>query len=203
MLLSPTGYFPPVSHWALALRAGKWQWEAHENYQKGGYRNRCEIAGANGLLTLSVPLLQGKHRGQPIQEVEIDNRKDWARRHWQSIRSAYGRAPFFDFFAADIATVLATPYPTLWELNERLFAVVRSALDLPIEWSATNAFAPAPAGVIDIRDKAASRQPPGFTAHPYPQLFREKHGFLPDLSILDLLFCTGPEAVSVLYLEAG
>ena len=203
MLLSPTGYFPPVSHWALALRAGHWRWEAHEHYQKGGYRNRCVIAGANGPLTLSVPLRKGKHRGQSILDVRIDTRKDWARQHWQSIRSAYGRAPFFDFFAEELYRVLANAPPTLWELNQQLFSLIQNGLGLPIEWSPTPCFEPAPTGVIDIRDKAASRQPPGFIPQPYPQLFREKHGFLPDLSILDLLFCTGPEAISVLYLDAS
>ena len=200
MLLSPTGYFPPVAHWALAIRAGHWCWEAHENYQKGGYRNRCTIAGANGPLTLSVPLVKGKHRGQPIQEVRIDYHQDWPRQHWQSIRSAYGRAPFFAFYAEDLEVAFAEPPPTLWELNERLFSVVNTALSLPIRWSATREFVAEPGGVIDLRDKAASRRPPGFTARPYPQLFREKHGFLPNLSILDLLFCTGPEATTVLYL---
>lgn len=201
VLLSPTGYFPPVAHWALALRTGTWWWEAHETYQKGGYRNRCRIAGANGPLTLSVPLVQGKHRGQAIREVAIDYRQDWPHQHWQSIQSAYGRAPFFDFYADALMAILDGRPPTLWALNVELFQAIRSALDLPIEWAATAEFDPAPADVIDIREKTAARRPPGFTPRPYPQLFREKHGFLGDLSILDLLFCAGPEAISVLYLE--
>jgi hypothetical protein len=192
-----------VSHWALALRAGNWTWEAHEHYQKGGYRNRCHIAGANGALTLSVPLVKGKHRAQPIREVAIDYRQDWPRLHWQSIQSAYGRAPFFDFYADAIAEPLQARPATLWALNSALFRAIHAALDFPITWSVTEEYQATPTGYIDIRAKSAARRPPGFTPQPYPQLFREKHGFMTDLSILDLLFCTGPEAVSVLYLGAG
>ncbi|NJB85530.1 hypothetical protein GGR26_001275 [Lewinella marina] len=183
MLTTPTAYFPPTSWFLAALRAGMWQWEAHENYQKGGWRNRCRIAGANGPLLLSVPLEGGKHRQMPIREVRVSHHSDWQRQHAQAIRSAYGRAPYFEHYGDPILESLLQPATLLYEFNYRLTGRILELLGGPVELVDTTAFRGADAGAV-----------PGPEAVPaYRQVFEERYGFQPDLSVLDALFCLGPE----------
>ena len=181
--VTSTAYFPPLAWVVSALFAGEWQWEAHENYQKGGWRNRCRIASANGPLMLSVPLQGGKHRRMPVREVAISHRTDWQRQHEQSIRSAYGRAPYFEFYAESLFTALHAPAPDLWTLNWGLTQTLLELLDLPITLTTTDSFCAESAGEMPATE----------SVHRYPQVFQDRHGFLPHLSILDGLFCLGPE----------
>ena len=181
-LLTTTAYFPPYTWFLAALDDGDWQWEAHENYQKGGHRSRCRIATANGPLLLSIPLTGGKHQQMPIREVRIDYRQDWQRQHAQTIRSAYGRAPYYEFYADELLEVAAQRYPFLWDYNVALTQHLLTTLQLSVDLSFTTHFQGADAGASQ-----PTRQPT-----PYRQVFEERYGFLPDLSILDALFCLGP-----------
>jgi len=192
-LLTTTAYFAPYSWFLTALDTGNWQWEAHENYQKGGPRNRCRIATANGPLLLSIPLTGGKHQQMPIREVRIDYRQDWQRQHAQTIRSAYGRAPYYEFYADDLLAVAAQRHNFLWDYNLALTQHLIATLGLPLTLSYTSCFR---GGASDKRRDVRAghagadnsiRQPT-----PYRQVFEERYGFLPGLSILDALFCLGP-----------
>ncbi len=169
-----------------------------ENFQKGGFRNRCRIAGPNGPLLLTVPLQKGKHKAQPIQEVQIDYRKKWARQHWQSIQTAYGKAPFFDFYAEAIQHCYESPPIYLWEWQARCRSLIKGFIPLSISFSETELYLwEWPDETLDLRNRIRSSSEtvhPWFIPAAYPQLFRERYGFLPNLSILDLLFCTGPQA---------
>ncbi len=206
VLVIETQYFPPVLTFATALQhGGELRWEAHEHYQKAGYRARCRIAAANGVLQLSVPLRKGKNEQQSIQETEIAYREPWHRQHWQSIRSAYGRAPYFDFYADPLRAILESQPPTLWALNRQLAQTIIDLLQLPLRLTQTTSYQPAvPAveGLLDLRGQLTHRDQqltlPLDDLVPYPQLFADRHGFLRNLSILDLLFCTGPEAIRYL-----
>lgn len=182
-MLTTTAYLPPFSWFVAALHAGSWQWEAHEHYQKGGYRNRCRIATANGPLLLTVPLTGGKHQQMPIREVRIDYRQDWPRQHAQTIRSAYGRAPYFEYYADELLALITQPRECLWDHNLALTRHLITTLQLPIELFFTRQFQGGIAGAMN----------PGSDLAPYRQVFEERHGFLGDLSVLDALFCLGPE----------
>ena len=168
--------------------------EAQENYQKGSYRNRCHIIGANGLQRLSLPLIKGKNNQTNIREVELSDHQDWTRQHWQSIRSAYGNAPFFFYYEDELEAAFRNPQQYLWEFNLQLVRVLQ--WDKAIQETATYTSI-SPPGVRDIRSLYSPKQ---FTAEqqldwpPYAQVFRERHGFVGNLSILDLLFCLGPQA---------
>jgi hypothetical protein len=189
-LLTSTAYFPPA-HWLVAgIRQGAWVLEGHENYQKGGWRNRCHIVGPNGQQTLSVPLEKGKHQRMPIQQVRISFRDDWARQHEQSIRTAYGRAPYFEYYAEDIFAILRQPPETLWALNQSLILTVTRLLQLPFVPTITNDFIPA--------DDPAFLRPNTLqeTLPLYPQVFTDRHGFTLGLSVLDALFCLGPQLLT-------
>ncbi len=187
LFTSSTAYFPPLAWFTQALRSGKWAWEGHENYQKGGWRNRCRIATANGPLLLSVPLEGGKHRQMPVQAVKISYRTDWQRQHEQTIRSAYGRAPYFEFYADPLFAAARSGNNTLWDYNWLLTTTIISLLQLPLDLSVTENFGGGSAGSETI----AEANPP------YRQVFEERHGFIEGLSILDALFCMGPEFMTL------
>ena len=175
--------------------------EACEHYQKGSYRNRCYLAGANGPLRLSLPLESGKHQQLPIREVRTLEPKAWARPHWASIRSAYGKAPFFEHFAPGLQAFFDGPTRALFENNLRLIRWILAELEIAVTIECTSTYLPPqPAGFADFRDELRPGKPEGseFVPHPYPQVFEDKHGFLPNMSILDLLFCAGPQAAVIL-----
>ncbi len=186
---TPTAYFPPA-HWIrFAADADSWTLEAKENYQKGGFRNRCHIIGPNGPQVLSVPLAKGKHQAQPITEVTISYQQDWARTHEQSIRTAYGRAPYFDYYAEDLFSILRFRHSTLWELNHTLLTKTLQLLQAPVEVNTSQDF---------LRPGTPGTIWPGGIADSLPeyqQVFTDRHGFQPGLSILDALFCLGPETL--------
>lgn len=200
-LITSTAFLPPVSWYLAALSQGGWQIEAHENFQKGGYRNRCKVATANGDKWLSIPLEKGKHQATPIQEVVISYVTDWPRQHEQTIRSAYGRAPYFEFYADAVFALLHAKPVLLWSLNLSLLELLNTFLQLPIVPEPTQEFIPPGLNeqAMDIRNNRAQLPLP---TPPYPQLFADRHGFQADLSILDLLFCLGPEAGSYLRTNA-
>lgn len=201
MLVTTTAYFPPISHFSLAISHGSWLWEAHENYQKGGWRNRCQIAGPNKVELLSIPLVKGKHQSTPIQDVEISYTSDWVRLHKRSISAAYGRSPYFEHYSPLIFDILDKRLKSLWTLNLELhkkllnILVISKLFDLTYKYH-HRYMAP----TLDLRKKSSF-----VDVHdlPYPQVFEDRHGFLPDLSILDLLFCLGPSGSIHLRQQAG
>ncbi len=189
-LLTSTSYCPPAT-WLLAARnTGSWEVEAHENFQKGGWRNRCQIAGPNGLQLLTVPLEKGKHQKKPIQEVRISYRNDWGREHEQAIKTAYGRSPFYEFYAEELFAVLHQKPVTLWQLNQELTKTICTLLQWPVRPSLTKDFI-LPGNHDYLRP---AELPAGLL--PYQQVFTDRHGFLPGLSVLDGLFCLGPQLLT-------
>lgn len=191
-------YFSKLAHYPVVYLEHK------ENYQKGSYRNRCYIAGANGMLRLSVPLQQGKNEQQAIREVAIAYKEPWQAQHWGSIRSAYGNAPFFEYYAAYLQPHFEQKPALLFDFSLGLLRSIIGLLQLDCEIRLTEDFhKDAPDGMADLRNAIHPKRhrqmsDPHFEAVPYPQVFLEKHGFLPNLSILDLLFCSGPQATLIL-----
>ncbi|MEL6391995.1 MAG: WbqC family protein [Bacteroidota bacterium] len=190
MLITTTAYFPPLSHYMLAIRQHGWKWEAHENYQKGGWRNRCQIAGPNKVELLSIPLVKGKHQSTPIRDVQISYTNDWVRLHKRSISAAYGRSPYFEHYAPMVFEVLDKRHHSLWELNMELHKKILNIFITSYLFDFTDKYTHQyPETVLDLRRKSAHTD---IHHSPYPQVFEDRHGFLSDLSILDLLFCLGP-----------
>lgn len=186
-LLTSTAYFPPATWFPAGVRAGEWRIEKYENYQKGGFRNRCRIVGPNGVQTLSVPLVKGKNQRQPITEVRISYEADWWRVHEQAIQTAYGRAPYFEFYAETLLAIGRQRHEFLWEFNDKLLTTVLHLLQKPVSVYPTEAFTPPSANDL-LRPVDLPT-----TLPEYPQVFTDRHGFTPGLSVLDGLFCLGPE----------
>jgi hypothetical protein len=190
----PTAYWPPVSWFARACQPEQTIiLDACEHYQKGGTRNRCTIAGPNGPQRLSIPLEKGKHQQTPIREVRIDNTQSWARLHWRSIQTAYGNAPYFEYYADDVQSFYEQESEYLYDFNKKIILFLLKKF----KWT----------GQIEDSTVFGGPYPKSFapddlnTLSAYPQVFSERFGFLPDLSALDLLFCTGPTGLERLSLR--
>lgn len=204
MTLFALPYLPPVSWCAAVWNREKIDLEACEHYQKGSLRNRCHIAGPNGIQRLSIPLAKGKHQQTPIREVRIASDEAWQRQHWRSIRTAYGNAPFFEHYADELVVFYERPYAFLFDFNLELlhWALVKKS-----GWKGDIALTDAwhSPGAIPLDEDFREAFPgshdawPGFfqPAH-YPQVFEDRFGFLPNLSVLDLLFCCGKQGTEVL-----
>jgi len=198
-------FCPPVQYFVKFLQYDKIWIEHKENYQKGSYRNRCHIASANGLLRLSIPLVKGKNHQTPIWEVRIDYTTNWPAKQWEAIAYAYGSAPYFEEYAAFLEPYLGGEkrYEFLYEYNAALLKLILKLLNLRKEISYTEDYLFSPLeGMVDLRQiispKVDIGHDPHFSAAPYLQVFSHKYSFLPNLSILDLLFCTGPQALLIL-----
>ena len=197
-------YLPSLQYVSKLLEYPKIYLEQHENYSKGSYRNRCHIASAQGLQRLSIPLEGGKHQQQPIREVRIANDEPWQSQHWTSIQSAYGKSPFFEHYADVFLPFYKKKYTHLWDWNWDLLQQVLPLVSMENEIKLTTQYEKKPPlEILDLRNVISPRnkkteKDANFISPKYAQVFEEKNGFIPNLSILDLLFCTGPEAAIIL-----
>lgn len=192
----PTAFCPPISYVAAFLHYEQVLIEQHEHYQKGGMRNRCFIATANGPLRLTVPLLKGKHQQTPVREVRIDYSTPWIKTHVHAIESAYRNAPFYEEYAAYLLPVFHRKPVFLFDLNLELLELILKFLRIPKGPTLSHVYEAMPEAKTDLRQafRPGEAQLSWFYPRPYPQVFEDRHGFTPGLSILDLLFCMGPEA---------
>ncbi len=208
MLLS-IAYFPPVSWFAAALRnvtlsadgviPSVVDLEACEHYRKQSYRNRCHILTAQGVEALSFPVVheEGLWTG-PITRVRVDYSTPWVLRTERALETAYEQSPFFLYYKDGLFGILERGIPTLWDLDLTLIRQIALWLGLPLHFRPTESFvADAPDDLRGIHPKHPCPGAPDM-GKPYYQVFAQKYGFQKDLSILDLLFCEGPEATSYL-----
>ena len=204
LALTEIHYFPAIPYLRKLAQHPVVVIDQHEHYQKGSYRNRMHIAGANGLQRLSIPLKKGKNQQLSIREVEISYEENWQHQHWQSIRSAYGKAPFFEHYAPEIEPLYQQAEAHLFDWNLKCLEILVELIDLEVTFRQSDRYYKVvPEGWVDYRNQVhpkPHRQASGLLPPPavYPQLFEEKNGFLPNLSILDLIFCLGPQ--SLLYI---
>lgn len=208
-LLIELQYLPPVSSFVKMLEYGTVILEQHENYVKRSYRNRAHILSANGILKLSIPLVKGKNQRLPIRDVQIfysDNDRDnWQNLHWRGIQSAYGRAPFYEFYADELKAIYDKNIPTLFEFNLKLLECIIELLQLEIKIEFSKQYEKTPSeSIIDYRNKILPTQEfsdESIKLQSYNQVFEDKFGFVENLSVLDLLFCYGTGAMDILMSE--
>nr|WP_321235145.1 WbqC family protein [uncultured Psychroserpens sp.] len=199
VLLHPT-YFPSIAHFVAMLQADHIIFEVCDNYQKQTYRNRASLYSANGKLDINVPVIYSQKNRQLYKDVEIFNAENWQMQHMKSLESAYRTSPFYEFYIDDLSQLFEIEATTVMEFNLNCLNVIFECLQLPFSYSKTDNFELKPDGVLDARVLANSRKEIKQNFQPYAQVFDSKHGFLNNLSILDLLFNEGPN--TELYLES-
>lgn len=193
-------YFPSIAWFSLVAQGDQIQLEQCEHFQKQTYRNRCRVLGANRVESLVVPLT-GKHGKVRITEVLVDYKQRWRENHWRTIESAYRKSPYFEHYAEALHQVLFSKEPTLFELNMRILEACLHWLRLPVPLKRTVQYETHPVpGVLDCRNmvdvKYTSRLEGQFKSIPYQQVFG--NNFFENLSIIDLIFCAGPDALELI-----
>jgi len=197
-VLLSTAYFPPVSYVSGIISASAFVLEKHENFIKQTYRNRCVILGANGPVHLVIPVEKGRSGKKPVRDIRIFNSLNWQRNHWRTIFSAYNSSPFFEFYKDDIQPCYEKKYTFLFDFNNTLLKTILEILEIPGEISYTETYCKKPVGIRDLRSAVTPSNQPEGTFVPYTQVFSSKFGFIPNLSILDLIFNKGTESIRVL-----
>lgn len=196
-LLSST-YFGPVQWYQKLNRHDHCLIEQHDHFIKQTYRNRCVIATTQGTQTLSVPVEKYDNSHTETKDIRISDHGNWRHLHWNALASAYGESPFFEFYADDIRPFFEKQWTFLLDFNMAITETMCELLDIQPNISLTLAYQPATQATPDFRDAIHPKHPtpdPTFTPRPYYQVYAQKHGFAPNLSILDLLFNMGNEAV--------
>ncbi len=191
-IIQETQIFGPIEIFALYLSMDEIILEKHENYQKRSHRNRYDILTANGVLQLSIPLSKGKNNKMPISEVKIAYEDNWVEVHLQTIRSAYGNSPYFEFYFAEIEAIFRKKYDLLFDFNLVCMQFIFKKLKLDKLILTSNSYITTYDNILDLRHKKWENDQ---IQTSYSQVWEEKFGFTPNLSILDLLFCLGPESI--------
>ncbi len=198
----PHTYLGPIQLFAHLNDGDTVTVEQHCNYERKSYRNRCNIVGANGLLSLSVPVSNIKNSKVVTKEASISYDTEWQKQHWRSIVSAYNGSPFFEYYADDFEPFYNKPITSLLEFNMGLFNTVIESLELDIEIKLSESYKIEGNNIQDLRPLILSKNhihlDEEYQTIEYRQVFREKHGFIPNLSILDLIFNKGPESIDIL-----
>jgi len=197
VLLSTT-YFGPVGWYQKLYRAETVRMERWENYQKQTYRNRCVIATANGRQALTVPVEHGD--STLIKDLRISDHGNWRHLHWNALQSAYGDSPFFEYYQDDLRPFFTERWQWLLDFNEAIRSRMCELLDIQPDVDYTERYERPDdcQGWQDYRTAISPKQRGGdglFEAKTYYQVYQQRHGFMPNLSVLDLLFNMGPESI--------
>lgn len=202
-ILLSTAYFAPIRYFSKLAAYPEIYIEKHENFVKQTYRNRTIILGANGPIPLIVPVEKGRDRKVRIADLRIAYDEEWQRNHWRTIFSAYNSSPFFEYYASDIEVFFKKQFRYLFDFNQQITQTILELLEIDSTLLNTDDFEQIPEDCLNFREQISPKlhlilPDPNYEAQAYTQVFSEKFGFIPDLSILDLLFNEGPSAAEIL-----
>lgn len=198
-ILLPTAYFPPIPYYIRLARGKCVSIEQMETFPKQTYRNRCEIAAVSGKMSLVIPVSRPYGNHTRTGDIEISYREKWPMRHWRAIQAAYGASPFFSYYADILYGTFLSSETSLIRRNQHNLQVVNTLLGIHPEIKLTGSFVKDPQGTDDLRKAFSPKRTGPFKANfRYPQVFEHWHGFIPGLSILDLLFNLGPDSLAYL-----
>lgn len=205
MVLLSTAYFPPTEYFAVLAKYSVIYLEACENYQKQSYRNRCRFLAADGVQDLRVPVVHENGTfSLPIREIRVDYSTPWVVKTERAIASAYSSSPFFEYYRDQLFAILDAHPETLFELNLRLIRFFMQKCGFQTEIRLTEDFIrPGDVDGLDLREVIHPKRPDTLLEDlglkkPYYQVFARKYGFKSSLSVMDLLFNEGPNALSFL-----
>ena len=201
-ILLCTATFAPIQFFSKLLMFKTIYIEQYENFIKQTYRNRYTILGGNGPIDLIVPVVKGRGPKTLIKDLQISYDTDWQRNHWRTIFSAYGSSPYFEFYADDLIPFFEKKFNFLLEYNMAIHQTLSELFELENRVILTEDFEKVPDSTVNYRERISPKEKtppdPQFQPVAYTQVFSDKLGFTPDLSILDLLFNEGPNSYSIL-----
>lgn len=203
-ILLPSAYLAPIQYYSKLLRCAPdtAYIEGNDNYTKQTYRNRCVIADANGPLALTIPTEKTGEGKCLMRDIRISDHGNWRHQHWNALEAAYRHTPFFLYYEDDFRPFYERKVEFLYDFNLQLTHLVCDLIGLDVTLRPTDKYLQTPDGMADFRNiitpKVSWQEDQEFHAAEYYQVFKEKHGFIPNLSIVDLLFNMGPESILVL-----
>ena len=203
MLILSSAYLAPIQYYAHIYAADHAVIDLGEHYVKQTYRNRCYIATPTGAQALTLPVVRDGAGHTSTGKVRLSDHGDWRHLHWTALVSAYEGSPYFEYYADDFKSLYEQPFEYLADFNAALQHTILSLLSLTPNIEVSQGYiSEVPDAALDLRQaispKATEGVDPHFVAQPYYQVFKERTGFLPNLSIVDLLFNMGPESRMVL-----
>lgn len=195
----PMFYLPPVEYFAqLNSYNPDFVIEKHEHFPKQTYRNRANIYSPDGMLTLVVPVIKGSKVHTPVKDVKISYDFRWQRLHWMSLQGCYRRSAYFEYYEDEFVPFYEKKETFLFDYNEQLLQLIIKLMKIKATVNYTEAFEPEYPALTDLRQAINSKKESGFQQKPYFQVFEERHGFMKNLSIVDLLFNQGPQSINYL-----
>jgi len=203
ILISDLQYFPSIISYKISINSSNILFEQYDFYQKMSFRNRCQIAGSQGRVDLSIPLEKGRDQKTLMKDVKIAGTYRWQDQHWKTLLACYSRSPWFEFYRDELHRLYSKSYNFLLDWNLACFEWTCRVLSLSARVSVTDAYRPVyeEKDCVDWRGKLLPKNITDTTRWPpviYRQVFEEITGFIPNLSILDLLFCEGQRAKALL-----
>ena len=208
--LLATAYLPPVSYFFAIAHSDRVWIEQFENYQKQSWRNRCRILSAAGPEDLSIPVVREERRSRPIRDIRIDYTEPWLQHHIRALAAAYNASAYYDYYAGDLIPILESKPVFLFDLNMTLLEKLLELLDIQVPVGLTTSFVKDGGGLASARSdlfdgrvriqpkyKGKSLLAEFGCEQAYYQVFVNREpssGFIPDLSVIDLLSAEGPDA---------
>ena len=196
ILIHPS-YFPSISHFVAMAQSDLVTFEMDDNFQKQTNRNRMYIYSPNGIQLLNIPIKHSKTAHQKTKDVKLETAFDWQKQHFKSLEAAYRTSPFFEYFEDDIRPIFEKKHEFLMDLNFETMSIVSKCLGLEFDYNETTEYFHEVTDKIDFRNLINGKKDVS-QFDSYTQVFGEKHGYLNNLSILDLLFNEGRYALDYL-----
>ena len=197
ILIHPN-YFPNIHQFRQIIKANNILFEVSDNYQKQTFRNRTYIYGANGKLGLFIPVIHTHKNRELFKDVKISYDSNWMDLHLKSLQSAYRSSPYFEYFEDDFIKLYSEKEKFLADFNIKCIKLISNLLDLDLDFKISNEYVEKTNDIIDLRDLSNARKEKKIETPKYIQVFESKHGYLNNLSILDLIFSEGTNSVLLL-----
>ena len=197
ILIHPN-YFPNIHQFTQIIKANNILFEVSDNYQKQTFRNRTYIYGANGKLGLFIPVIHTHKYRELFKDVKISYDSNWMDLHLKSLQSAYRSSPYFEYFEDDFIKLYSEKEKFLADFNIKCIKLISNLLDLDLDYKISNEYVEKTNDIIDLRDLSNARKEKKIDTPKYIQIFESKHGYINNLSIIDLIFSEGLNSVSLI-----